>query len=87
MMRAAFVIIVGGNVVTERFAPLLEQLSVSDKAGTVSDAASITLDESSGQIAMPSVGDLMAINLGWEEGGVAQVFEGDGRHGPIGGLE
>ena len=74
--QAVFVIRVGGNNVTERFNPVLESLTVSDKAGTTSDTASITLDDSDGQIALPRVGDPMEIMLGWRSSGVAPVFDG-----------
>lgn len=73
---AAFMINVGGVNVTNRFNQYLEQLVVSDKAGTSSDTASITLDDSDGQIAMPSIGDSINILLGWEDGGVSMVFDG-----------
>src|SRR6187455_3305523 len=67
---------VGGVNVTNRFNQYLEQLVVSDKSGTSSDTASITLDDSGGQIAMPQVGDSITILLGWEAGGVSLVFDG-----------
>jgi phage protein D len=74
--RAQFLITVSGNNVSERFFRVLEQLTVSDKAGTTSDSASITLDDTAAQIRMPSIGDPMTIALGWERGGVVQVFDG-----------
>lgn len=74
--RAAFMINVGGVNVTNRFNQYLEQLVVADKAGTSSDTASITLDDSDGQIAMPQVGNPITILLGWEASGVSLVFEG-----------
>jgi len=74
--RAVFAISVGGNNVTERFNPILEQLSVSDKAGTTSDSCSITLDDSDGHIILPSIGDPISIMLGWNDAGVSAVFDG-----------
>ena len=74
--RASFVIEVGGNDVSERFNPILESLTVNDKAGTTSDTASIVLDATDAQVAMPSVGDDMRILLGWASSGVSLVFEG-----------
>src|SRR5688500_11540752 len=67
---------VGGVNVTNRVNQYLEQLVVSDKAGTSSDTASITLNDSYGRIAMPQVGDSITILLGWESGGVSLVFDG-----------
>ncbi|WP_441252417.1 phage late control D family protein [Tardiphaga sp. 71_E8_N1_1] len=55
---------------------MLESLTVSDKEGTTSDTASITLDDSDAQIAMPRIGDPMTIALGWEETGISRVFDG-----------
>ncbi|MGV1352776.1 phage late control D family protein [Klebsiella pneumoniae] len=74
--QAVFEISVAGQPVTERFNAILEQLSVTDKAGTTSDNASITLDDSDGQIAMPSIGDPMQISLGWQSTGASLVFDG-----------
>lgn len=74
--RAAFMIMVAGNNVSHRFNQVLERLTVSDKAGTSSDTASITLDDRGAQIAMPQVGDPMQILLGWESRGVSEVFDG-----------
>ncbi len=74
--RAAFMIMVAGNNVSHRFNQVLERLTVSDKAGTLSDTASITLDDTAGQIAMPQVGDPMQIWLGRESIGVSEVFDG-----------
>jgi phage protein D len=74
--RALFQINVGGNDVSERFFTVLEQLTVSDKAGTTSDSASIMLDDTAAQIMLPTIGDPMSILLGWQSGGLALVFEG-----------
>lgn len=74
--RAAFVVSVAGQNVSQRFNPLLQNMTVSDKAGTSSDTASITLDDSGGRIAMPQIGEPLTIMLGWESRGVALVFDG-----------
>lgn len=74
--QAVFIIIVGGNVVTERFSQILQSLTVHDKSGTTSDTASLVLDDSDGQVLMPSIGDPMQIMLGWRRTGVLLVFDG-----------
>lgn len=75
-MRALFQILVGGNDVSNAFNQVLESLTVSDKEGTTSDTASITLDDREGQIAMPGIGDPMMILLGFDITGVSLVFDG-----------
>lgn len=67
---------VAGVNVSRNFEAVLENLSVTDKAGTSSDTASITLDDSDGQIAMPRIGDPISIFLGWADSGVSLVFQG-----------
>lgn len=71
---AIFEINVGGNNVTERFNPILEQLSVSDSSGETSSKATISLADVDGRIFMPSKGDDLTISLGWNS--LIQVFEG-----------
>jgi phage protein D len=75
-VRALFQILVGGNDVSNAFNQVLESLTVTDKEGATSDTASITLDDSDGQIFMPQTGDPMTISLGWEDTGVSLVFDG-----------
>lgn len=74
--KAVFQINVGGVNVSDRFGESLESLNVSDKAGTTSDTASITLDDTDGHLAMPGVGDPMTILLGWQSSGMSLVFDG-----------
>ena len=74
--QAIFRINVGGIDVTERINAVLESLTVTDKAGTTSDSATIVLDDSNGQLLMPAVGGSVTIMLGWRSRGLALVFEG-----------
>lgn len=76
MDQAIFQLSVAGNNVTERFNAVLEQLTVSDKAGTTSDTASITFDDSGGHILLPKIGDPIDIMLGFKSTGIAPVFDG-----------
>jgi len=74
--RSFYAIFIGGANVTSRFSPLLISLSVELKAGSVSDAASVTLDDTGGQIAMPYPDAEAVIALGWEGGFSAETFRG-----------
>jgi phage protein D len=73
---ALFEINVGGVNVSEAFNQILESLTVTDKVGTTSDTASITLDDSGGSIIMPQTGSPMTILLGWRSSGIGLVFTG-----------
>ncbi|MCA1776033.1 MAG: hypothetical protein LC676_10615 [Loktanella sp.] len=74
--RAAFDVIVEGNSIAAILTPLLTSLSVSDKAGTHSDTASIALDDTGGRIVLPKIGAKITILLGWQGEGIRPVFEG-----------
>lgn len=76
MKRAIFAVTVGGTNVTSTFASYLISINVSDAAGQTSDTASIELDDTDGRLVMPQKGALVSIMLGWEGGGLAQVFYG-----------
>lgn len=70
------IITVGGNNVSTLFNQLIESLTVTDKAGTSTDTCSIVLDDSSGRIIMPKIGDAISIQLGHTNTGAGQVFDG-----------
>lgn len=74
--QAIFEINVGGVNVSERFNPILESLTVTDKVGTTSDTASIVLADVDGSILMPQAGDSMTILLGFKSSGLGLVFDG-----------
>ncbi len=67
---------VDGRVITPTLEPILISLWVSDAAGTRSDTADLELDDTDGRIALPEVGAEVAISLGWDGAGMAQVFRG-----------
>jgi phage protein D len=73
---ALFEINVGGINVSEAFNQILETLTVTDKVGTTSDTASITIDDSGGRVIMPKTGEQMTILLGWQSTGIGLVFTG-----------
>jgi phage protein D len=76
MMQAIFSVVIGAQDITAALNPILLSLSVSDKAGTSSDSATIDIDDTGGRIVMPKVGASIAISLGWKDQGVGKVFVG-----------
>ncbi len=75
-MQTIFSVVVGGQDITAALNPILIDLSISDRAGTSSDSASITLDDSGGQIVMPKRNAAMTIKLGWLGGPLGVAFSG-----------
>lgn len=75
-MEAIYSVTVAGQDISKALKPLLISLSVSDKAGTSSDTASLEIDDKDGQVIMPSHGDPVLIMLGWADRGVGLVFTG-----------
>ena len=69
-------VMIAGTDCTSAFNPFLISIKVSSKAGTHADTASLELDDRNGQINLPPIGDPVSILLGWEGGGVRQVFDG-----------
>lgn len=74
--RAIFSVVVAGTNITTTLSPVLISLEVQDNVGTHSDNARITVDDTNGRIVMPQKGAPVSISLGWEGGGVRQVFWG-----------
>lgn len=76
MRIGAYKVFVAGNDVTNRWNPTLEEVSVDRGAREASDSANATLADPDGRTYMPQTGDTLAIHMGHEGQGVAQVFEG-----------
>ncbi|PYF05051.1 hypothetical protein BJ122_102277 [Rhodopseudomonas faecalis] len=74
--QSLYRIVVGGLDISEKVFPILHRLSVTDQAGTTSDAAEIELDDIGAQIAFPDKSADIAIWLGWRYRGIAPVFHG-----------
>ncbi|HWL31213.1 MAG TPA: late control protein [Xanthobacteraceae bacterium] len=74
--RAFYQIIVAGQDISSRFNPLSTSIRISDKEGTHSDSAEITVDDRDGYILLPQTGAPMSILLGWEGFGAISVFVG-----------
>lgn len=70
-----FRISVAGTDVSERLRPILEELSVTDKAGTVSDTASVTLNDIGGSIVLPRRDANLSVALP-SKGSLVEVFRG-----------
>lgn len=76
MRRAIFEVLIDGANITTRLAPILTDLSISDSAGTHSDTASLTLDDTDGRILLPQPQAPVTIALGWFGSGMREVFRG-----------
>lgn len=74
--RSSFTVSIGGQTVTDRIAPFLISLSVTDKAGSTSDVARILLDDAGGRFEIPAKGTPVSISLGTTARGVVEVFTG-----------
>lgn len=70
------VVRIDGRDISSAILPRLINLTVTDKAGSSSDTASIELDDTGGVILLPRDGASMEVLLGDKLGGVASVFRG-----------
>lgn len=74
--RAIYQVMVAGQNISSRLAPLLTSLRINDREGTHSDTCEIVCDDKDGMILLPRDGDPMMVALGWEGSPVASVFVG-----------
>lgn len=74
--RAIYSVTVNGTDITSTINPYLISISISDKAGSASDSASIELDDTGGQLILPAKGAKVVVMLGWADEGLSPVFEG-----------
>ena len=74
--RTTYRIVVGGTDITSRVSPILLNLSVSLQAGTVSDQATVEVDDSYGRLRLPKDGDDASISIGTNTSGLIEVFRG-----------
>ncbi|CAN7329770.1 late control protein [Phyllobacterium sp. LjRoot231] len=74
--KAIFSVVVDGLDISSRLNPILISLRVSDAAGSASDTAQMDLDDTGGQVILPSEGAQMTVMLGFEDTGLATVFAG-----------
>ena len=74
--RAVFSVIVEGTNISSALAPVLHSLSVSDSAGTHGATASLEIDDTDARIVLPKAGASVSVLLGWQGGGIREVFAG-----------
>lgn len=76
MRKPACKVKVNGTDYTERVAPLVKSIKVSDKDGVASDTCKIVLNDKDGQIALPAENDMLEVYLGDDVDGIGLVFQG-----------
>lgn len=75
-LTSSFSVVIGGQDVSSRWAPILEKLTVNRASGHASDSFEAALSDPGGQTVLPKTGDLVEVSLGFEETGVGWVFSG-----------
>jgi len=76
MSRAIWQVIIDGKDISTILQPILTNLRISDKAGSSSDTASITLDDRNAQVLLPEKGASIDIWLGTMGDMIALTFRG-----------
>ena len=76
MRKAVYSISIGGQNVSSAFDPLLLSLEIELTEGGETDRLTIELDDSNGQIQLPSPGASVSAALGWSDSGSVVAFEG-----------
>ena len=76
MRQAVYAISVGGTSVTSAFSPLLLSLEIDLTDGGETDRLTIGLDDTNGQIQLPSPGASISASLGWKDSGSVVSFQG-----------
>jgi uncharacterized protein len=74
--RAIYVVKIEGLDISSVLAPILNTLTISDKAGSSSDTANLEIDDTDGRVIMPRTGVEMQVLIGWEGEGPVEVFKG-----------
>lgn len=74
--RAVYQVNVAGQDISTKLLPILLSLEITDKEGSTSDTASISIDDRDQVIRFPKTGDPMTVSLGWEGEGMVAVFSG-----------
>ncbi len=70
------VVFVEGISIMQTLRSVLQSVSVSDRAGTSSDSASIVVDDRGGRVALPKENAKVAILMGFRGAGISLVFSG-----------
>jgi len=66
--KAAWRVMLDGQDLTDRFAPRLVSLRLSEKRGEAADQLEIVLSDDDGALAIPPEGARLSVSLGWERG-------------------
>ena len=66
--RAAWRVTLDGLDLTQRLAPILVSLRLSERSGEEADELEIVLDDSAQNVALPPEGAVLHVALGWERG-------------------
>lgn len=66
--KAAWRVTLAGQDLTEKLAPRLVSLRLSEKRGEAADELEIVLTDEDGKLAIPKEGARLAVQLGWERG-------------------
>lgn len=74
--QAIFAVLVGGSDITLRMREIVQLITVSDKAGTTADTATIVLDDSAGNLIFPPYNAPIVILLGFRGAGISIAFTG-----------
>jgi phage protein D len=74
--QALCVVFVEGLSIMLVLRSVLQKVTITDNAGTSSDTASITIDDSGGYLAFPRHNAKVAIYMGFRGQGISQVFSG-----------
>ncbi|ABS14202.1 late control protein [Brucella anthropi] len=74
--RAIYQVKVAGQDISSKLLPILISLETTDKEGSSSDTASISIDDKDQVIRFPKTGDPMSVSFGWEGEGLSVVFTG-----------
>lgn len=68
MPFAAWLVTLDGEDLTEKIAPRLISLSISEKRGDEADQLDIVLDDGDGLLAIPKKGAVLKVQMGWRQG-------------------
>ncbi|WP_336810838.1 phage late control D family protein [Bosea sp. MMO-172] len=75
--KAVYIVLIDGKDITPGLVAVVTSITVVDGDGEKADSATIDLDDSNGQIALPRVGAKIEVGLGWEgDIGAVICFEG-----------
>jgi phage protein D len=63
-----FRVTLDGKDLTSSIRPLLISLTITEKRGDEADQLDITIDDSTGRVALPPAGAVLSVEIGWKQG-------------------